>query len=122
MRAFALSDPHLALGTPGKEMDMFGPQWVDHPTTMARSWDASVEPDDLVLVPGDISWAGNLEGAAADLAWLDARPGAKVLLKGNHEHWWHAISKVRAALPERMHALQGDAVRVGDVALCGTRL
>lgn len=122
MRVFALSDPHLALATAGKTMDRFGPQWVDHPTTMARAWDASVGPEDLVLVPGDISWAGDLAGAAADLAWLAERPGTKILLKGNHEHWWHAISKVRAALPEGMHALQGDAVRIGDVALCGTRL
>jgi hypothetical protein len=122
MRVFALSDPHLALGTPGKEMDRFGPQWVDHPTTMARAWDATVTSDDLVLVPGDVSWASDLAGAAPDLAWLGDRPGTKVLLKGNHEHWWHAITKVRAALPEGVHALQGDGLRIGDVALCGTRL
>ena len=27
-----------------------------------------------------------------DLAWLAARPGTKVLLKGNHEHWWGATA------------------------------
>lgn len=122
MRVFALSDPHLALGTPGKAMDRFGPQWVDHVATMAAAWDASVRPDDLVLVPGDISWASTLAQAAPDLAWLGARPGTKVMIKGNHEHWWTSIGKVRAALPPGVLALQADAVRVGDVAICGTRL
>ena len=122
MRVFALSDPHLALGTPGKAMDMFGPQWVGHADTMAAAWDAAVEPGDLVLVPGDISWARDFEAVAPDLAWLQARPGTKVLLKGNHEHWWASRNKVRAILPDGMFALEGDAVRIGDVTVGGTRL
>jgi predicted phosphohydrolase len=122
LRVFALSDPHLALGTPGKAMDRFGPAWVDHPTRMAAAWDGAVDPDDLVLVPGDISWARDLPGAAPDLAWLAARPGTKVLIKGNHEHWWTNKRRVREALPDGMHALEADALRLGDVALCGTRL
>jgi predicted phosphohydrolase len=122
MRVFALSDPHLSFGTPDKLMDRFGPQWVDHPTTMARNWDALVAPDDLVLVPGDISWARNLEQAAPDLAWLAERPGTKLLLEGNHDYWWSSAAKVRAALPEGMLAVHGDALRIGDVAVGGTRL
>ena len=34
---FALSDPHLSLGTPGKEMDRFGAQWVRHADKMAAA-------------------------------------------------------------------------------------
>lgn len=122
MRVFALSDPHLALGTPGKTMDRFGPAWVDHPTRMAAAWDAAVRPDDLVLVPGDISWARDLAGAGPDLAWLAARPGTKLLIKGNHEHWWTHKRRVREALPAGLAALEADALRFGDVAVCGTRL
>ncbi len=123
MRVFALSDPHLSLGTPGKEMDRFGPQWVRHADTMAGAWDAAVRADDIVLVPGDISWARDLLGAQPDLLWLAARPGTKVLIKGNHEHWWpDSMARLRAALPPGLHALSGDALRLGDVAICGTRL
>ncbi len=122
MRVFALSDPHLALGTPGKAMDMFGPQWVGHADKMATAWDATVGPDDLVLVPGDISWARDFTTVAPDLAWIAARPGTKVLLKGNHEHWWTSRNKVRAQLPAGLFAVEGDAVRVGDVVIGGTRL
>ena len=123
MRVFALSDPHLALGTPGKEMDRFGPQWVGHARRMAEAWDETVKADDLVLVPGDISWARDLETVRPDLEWLAQRPGTKLLIKGNHEHWWPTSRrKLEAALPPGIRALSGDAVRVGDVAVCGTRL
>jgi len=122
MRVFALSDPHLSLGTPGKLMDRFGPEWVGHTARMASAWDRSVGPDDLVLVPGDISWARDLEQVAPDLAWLAARPGRKLIGKGNHEHWWPSRSKLAAALPEGLLALDGDALRVGGVACAGTRL
>lgn len=123
MRVFALSDPHLSLGTPGKLMDRFGPQWVGHAAKMAAAWDESVSAGDLVLVPGDISWARDVEAARPDLAWLAARPGTKVLVKGNHEHWWpDSRRKLAAALPPGVQALVGDAARIGDVAVCGTRL
>ncbi len=123
MRVFALSDPHLALATPGKSMDVFGPQWVGHADRMAAAWDASVGPQDLVLVPGDISWARDLAGVQADLEWLAARPGVKLLGKGNHDQWWpSSLERLRAALPEGLHVLHADALRLGDVAICGTRL
>jgi predicted phosphohydrolase len=123
VRVFALSDPHLSLGTPGKEMDRFGAQWVGHAAKMATAWDELVRADDLVLVPGDISWARDLAAAAPDLQWLAARPGTKLILKGNHEHWWpESRRKLEAALPPGLRALLGDATRVGDVAVCGTRL
>ncbi len=122
MKLFALSDPHLSFGTPNKKMDRFGPQWVDHADKIAAAWRERVGADDVVLVPGDISWAMNLDQARPDLEFLGALPGHKVLLKGNHDFWWSTISKVRAALPPRMHAVQGDVVRIGPLAIAGSRL
>ena len=123
MRVFALSDPHLSLGTPGKTMDRFGPQWVGHTERMAQAWDAAVRAEDLVLVPGDISWARDLDQVRPDLEWLAARPGTKLIGKGNHEHWWPGSRRrLEAALPEGVVALPADGVRLGDVAVCGTRL
>jgi len=122
VRLFALSDPHLSFGTPNKTMDRFGPQWVGHADKIERAWRASVGADDVVLVPGDISWAMNLEQARPDLEFLGRLPGRKVLLKGNHDYWWSTIGKLRAALPPGMHAVQGDVVRLGPFAISGTRL
>lgn len=120
MRVFALSDPHLGTNV-DKPMDRFGPHWQGHPARIERHWRERVRADDLVLVPGDISWAMRLDAALDDLRFLGALPGTKVILRGNHDYWWQAVGKVRRALPPGMLALQNDALRIGDVAVCGTR-
>ena len=122
MKIFALADPHLSLATPNKSQDKFGPQWVDHARAIEQRWQEKVGEDDLVLVAGDISWAMHLENGRADLDFLGGLPGTKVLIRGNHDYWWSSLSKVRRALAPRMHALQHDAIRIGPVAICGTRL
>jgi len=118
---FGISDLHLSFST-DKPMDVFGPEWRDHATRMAEAWDAIVGDDDVVLCPGDLSWAMRLGEAERDLAWIGARKGRlKVLGRGNHDYWWSAIGKVRAALPSSCVAIQHDAVDLGDVVVCGSR-
>lgn len=122
MRVFALGDPHLSFGRP-KPMDVFGEIWRDHPATIAARWDATVGADDVVLVVGDVSWARTLDEARPDLEFIAARAGAlKVLLRGNHDSWWSAPKKVRAALPAGLAILHHDALRLdAGVVLCGAR-
>lgn len=120
MRVFAIADLHLASVTP-KPMTVFGPQWAGHPDAIFQHWQEEVRPGDLVLLPGDLSWAMRLSDAVVDLAPVAALPGTKVLLRGNHDYWWTGVGKVRAALPPGMLALQNDAVRVGNVVVCGSR-
>lgn len=122
MKVFAISDPHLSFDTPGKKMDVFGPEWTGHPEVMARGWRETVRPEDIVLVAGDISWARHLDGAEADLAFLASLPGRKVLIRGNHDYWWASPSKIRAALPEGIFIIQNDAVTIDGVSIAGTRL
>lgn len=126
MNIYAISDPHLSLGTEGKSMDKFGPQWVEHHEKIAAACAEQVGEEDILLLPGDISWAMRLDTVAPDLDWVAALPGTKVICRGNHDYWWQGIGKVRAALPERVHALHSDALSIsgmsGPVHLCGTRL
>ncbi|MFH1809117.1 MAG: metallophosphoesterase [Pseudomonadota bacterium] len=121
MELFAIADLHLSHGS-NKPMDVFGAAWQDHVARMAEAWDRCVGDDDLVLCPGDLSWALRLDEAAADLEWIAARPGTKILGRGNHDYWWSSIGKVRAALPERCLALQNDAIVVGEWVIAGSRL
>ena len=102
-------------------MDVFGAVWNGHSERMAAAWDATVAPEDTVLVPGDVSWARDLEEAHGDLLWIGARPGVKLLLRGNHDGWWTSVAQVRRALPDGCHALQNDAFDVGGVVLVGAR-
>lgn len=120
MRLFAIADPHLS-GAQPKPMDVFGPRWAGHPQAFFDGWTETVAEDDLVLVPGDISWAMRLEEAMVDLEAIHALPGRKVLLRGNHDYWWPSISRLRAALPDGMWAVQNDAVMIDGVVIAGTR-
>lgn len=120
MRLLAIADPHLSKVTP-KPMDIFGGGWQGHPELFFERWRETVRDDDVVLVPGDISWAMRLEDALADLHDIAELPGTKVLLRGNHDYWWPSISRLRSVLPENMYALQNDALVVEGVVIAGTR-
>ena len=118
---YAIGDPHLSLSVPNKAMDVFGARWKDHAERIREAWQDTVDDGDLVLVPGDVSWAMYLSDAKADLAFLGALRGTKLLLRGNHDYWWQSVTQVRAALPQGMYALQNDTFRFGDLYVCGTR-
>lgn len=120
MSIYAIGDLHLP-GNETKPMDVFGPHWERHFEKIAADWRARVTDADAVLLPGDISWAMYLQDALCDLQAIDELPGKKFLLRGNHDYWWNSLSKVRAALPKGMVALQNDAWRFGDVMICGAR-
>lgn len=120
MRLFAIADPHLS-GAKPKPMTVFGPGWRGHPEAFFAGWREVVAEGDLVLLPGDISWAMKLDEALVDLQAIAALPGRKVLLRGNHDYWWPSISRLRRALPDGMYAVQNDAVEVDGVVVSGTR-
>lgn len=122
MKLWALSDPHLTLSTPSKVMHVFGEVWRDHEERISAAWRRSVAGDDVVLLPGDISWASRLEDALTDLEFLHRLPGTKVILEGNHERWWQSVIEVRDELPPSIKAISADHVEVGDWLVFGTRL
>ncbi|MFZ5470107.1 MAG: metallophosphoesterase [Myxococcota bacterium] len=124
MRLFAIGDTHLP-STRGKDMERFG--WMGHPAPLARAWDEKVRPEDVVIVAGDISWATRPTEVEGDLAWLEARPGKKVLIRGNHDYWWgDSATKLRRLFepyPSVVGFLHhGSAVQVGPFLIAGTRL
>ncbi len=120
MRIYAIADLHLSL-TSEKPMDVFGEAWRGHAEKIERNWHEIVREDDLVLIPGDISWAMQLGAALPDLSFIGRLPGKKILLKGNHDYWWSAIGRVRASLMEGTRALQNDAIVESGVGICGSR-
>jgi predicted phosphohydrolase len=122
MSIWALSDPHLAFGVPAKTMEDFGPAWSQYADRISTNWKKKVSPDDLVLIPGDISWAMRLDEALIDLQWIDALPGTKVILRGNHDYWWPSASKLTKALPPSILFIQNNALLWNGIAIGGSRL
>ena len=122
MRIWAIADLHLSFGVANKSMDVFGPRWEGHASSIEEHWRKVVHQDDLVLIPGDISWAMKLQDAAIDLQWIDKLPGTKVMIKGNHDYWWDSLKKVSSILPPSVHIIQNNAFHWKGVAIAGTRL
>jgi predicted phosphohydrolase len=122
MSIWALSDPHLAFGVPGKTMEAFGPLWENYADKIATNWQKLIAPQDLVLIPGDISWATHLQDALVDLQWIHALPGTKVILKGNHDHWWGSSKKLSEMLPPSIHFIQNNVFNWNSVTIAGARL
>ena len=120
-KVYAIADLHMSHSVPDKAMDVFGAHWANHTERLAAAWQNIVHEDDLVLIPGDISWAMYLNDAKADLAFLGELPGTKLLLRGNHDFWWSSVTQVRRALPQGVFALQNDTFRFHNVEIAGTR-
>jgi predicted phosphohydrolase len=104
-----------------KPMDIFGPHWHNHFERICEDWHAKVSPQDIVLLPGDLTWAMHLEEAQEDLDRLADLPGTKLLIRGNHDYWWSSIGRVRRALPDGCFALQNDSMEIEGILFAGSR-
>ncbi len=122
MSVWAIADLHLSFGIPNKSMDIFGPRWVNHAERVKEHWQDLISPEDLVLIPGDISWGMTPEQAKVDLDWIEALPGTKVLLRGNHDYWWGSLKKLEKILPPSIHLIQNNVFFWNEFAIGGSRL
>lgn len=132
MKIYAIGDLHFSFSRPVdplrwddvetyKPMDIFGSEWQEHHRKIYDNWVNIVNNVDIVLVPGDFSWAMKLNEARYDLEFLGLLPGQIVGVQGNHDLWWQSLSRVRKVLPPNMRLLQNDHIEAGNVMFCGAR-
>jgi len=123
MALYAIGDTHLSLGS-DKPMDVFGPGWEGYVDRLREGF-SQVREEDTVVLCGDLSWGMSLEESRADFAFLNALPGRKLLLKGNHDYWWTTAAKMNAFFAENgfdtLSILHNNCSLYGEIALCGTR-
>lgn len=92
---WAMADLHLSCNPKTKKsMDKFGEQWKNYMERIEAFCKSHISPSDILLIPGDISWAMSLKEAEEDLAFLHRLPGLKILSRGNHDYWWTSLSKM----------------------------
>ena len=124
MKIYAISDLHLAFNKE-KPMDIFGQNWKNHDKQIKENWLKVVKCEDLVLLPGDFSWAMNLADNLEELKYLEELPGTKILLKGNHDYWWETINKMNKFLEtnnlKTIKFLHNNSYCYEDYIICGTR-
>lgn len=123
MALYAIGDLHLCLGAP-KPMDIFGGAWVGYMDKLKEGLSV-IGPEDTTVLLGDLSWALGLDEAQADFAWIDAIPGRKIILKGNHDYWWTTAAKFYRFCQENdfhdQWILNNNCYFYEDFAICGTR-
>ncbi len=123
MALYAIGDLHLCLGAP-KPMDIFGGAWVGYMEKLKQGLSVITDEDTLVLL-GDLSWALDLQEAEQDFAWIDAIPGRKIILKGNHDYWWSTAAKFYRFCENhgfsQQFILNNNHYVYENTAICGTR-
>lgn len=120
MAIYAISDLHLGFSI-NKSMDKFGENWKRHYQKIIHFWESKITSEDLILLPGDLSWAMKFADAVLDLNYIKSLEGKKVLLKGNHDYWWQSPSKMQKAYPS-FHFMQNNSyIYKNEVAICGTK-
>lgn len=119
MTIYSIGDLHLSDGQ--KPMDVFGEHWAGHFDRVRQDWGSKVRAGDVVLLPGDLSWALTLEDAKKNLYEIGLLPGLKIMIRGNHDFWWSSLTQLRRALPAGMIALQNDSYETEDAIFAGSR-
>lgn len=123
MALYVLGDPHLSFRSQ-KPMDIFGGTWNGYVDKLREGLSILREEDTIVLA-GDISWGMSLEESTEDFAFLDAFPGRKLIVKGNHDYWWTTANKTYRFWEEHgfktLNLLHNNCYEYGGYALCGTR-
>lgn len=120
MKIFAIADLHFDFKKE-KPMNVFGDNWINHEDKIIKDWTNVVGDDDLVLIPGDISWALRLNDALADLMRIEKLPGTKIICKGNHDYWWSTSSKLDKLGLKTIKFLKNNSYEFDDIVVCGTR-
>ena len=122
MSLYAIGDFHLSF-TVNKPMDVFDKRWKNHVVKIEKYWKKKVTERDAIVITGDHSWGRNLEECQADLDFIMALPGKKILLRGNHDMFWDAKKTYRLneMFQGRLSFLQNNYYACGAYALVGTK-
>jgi len=125
MPLFVMADLHLDIRSNQKSMEVFGSRWQNYTERIATQWKNVVTDDDTVIIPGDISWALTTQEAIEDLKWIDALPGKKLIMKGNHDFWWSTVSKMEKMFCENcintIGILNNNALEIENYIVAGSR-
>ncbi|MBR6739497.1 MAG: metallophosphoesterase [Clostridia bacterium] len=124
MSLYVIGDLHLSLSV-DKPMDEFGGEWRGYVQKLEQSWCETVACEDTVVVAGDISWGMDLAQAQRDFAFIEALPGRKVIIKGNHDYYWTTVSGMMRFFENNgfktMSFLHNSFLECEGTAVCGTK-
>lgn len=125
MSLFAMADFHLSKSIKDKPMDIFGKRWENYMQKIEDSCKTVLSENDVLLIPGDISWATYANELKSDLDFIENLPGKKIISKGNHDYWWTSAKKLEELKAgfniKTINFLHNNFFVYGDTAICGNR-
>ncbi len=125
MALWAISDLHLSFGVKDKPMNVFGESWTNYEEKIRTNWLNLIKEEDTVILAGDFSWGMYLSETKEDFEYLNALPGRKIMLKGNHDYWWETLTKLNKFKKENnyesVNFLHNNCYEFDGVYICGTR-
>ena len=101
MAIYAISDLHLSFGV-NKPMNIFGNVWDNYEEEIKKNWINTVNDEDTVIIPGDISWAMTLSESIKDFEYINNLPGKKIILRGNHDYYFATKTKMKSFLKSKV--------------------
>ncbi len=124
MSLFAISDLHLSFGT-NKSMECFN-GWEDYTNRLKKNWNAVVEPDDTVVIVGDVSWAMSFDELLPDFNFINNElNGRKIIIKGNHDYWWNTLTSMQRFIESnkfnKISILNNNSYTCCGISICGSR-
>ncbi|MBQ8161623.1 MAG: metallophosphoesterase [Clostridia bacterium] len=127
MSLYALGDLHLHFQAELKSPAQMQGVWRNHEEKFRRHCETLIGKDDTLLLLGDHSWGRTIGECELDFRYIQALPGHKILLRGNHDMFWD-VKKTDALsrrFEGRLQFLQNNYqvyhAKDGDVALVGTK-
>ncbi len=124
MSLYAIGDLHLHFQTQIKSRQQLeGKLWQDHERKFRENCALMIGEEDTLVLVGDHSWGKKLKDCEADLQYICDLPGRKILLRGNHDHFWDVkkTDRLNELYRGKLEFLQNNFCVYEDYALVGTK-
>lgn len=125
MALYAMADFHLCMGVKNKPMDVFGGRWNGYTDKIYNNCRSLLSGNDVLLIPGDISWGTYTNQAIEDFKFISSLPGLKIISRGNHDYWWTTKNKLDKMMTDLnitdIKFLHNNFYSYKNTAVCGCR-
>lgn len=124
MALYALGDLHLAFQSEVRsEAQRKSILFKDHERIFKDYCSRMLTDRDTIVLAGDHTWGKKLSDCRMDFEYIMQIPGRKILLRGNHDHFWDVkkTESLNETFGGRLCFLQNNFYSYGDYALVGTK-
>ena len=124
MSLYAIGDLHLHFQSEVKSKSQRRDRkWRKHEVKFSGACQSLLKEDDTLVLVGDHSWGRKLAECEEDFEYIRNLPGRKILIRGNHDHFWDAkkTGRLNELYQPELNFLQDSYEVYQDYAIVGTK-